>query len=145
MSNALPCLQPAAAGKVVGICLVRHPGKRVGASVCATCPENPSAITHEQFSQLVISAKPAIPVRATPLLEETLQLDAMVHELQDDPTLLGNRIEAWAKVVKADVAAKAFEEWTGIPCGCAHRRKWANQIHTWLRSWRTPTSSAGQE
>lgn len=121
----LPCLQPTPKGKALGVCLVRHPGQSVGAFVCATCPENPNAVLPKDLE----SAPAPIVPEAMPL--ELQELDAIAHE--QDPTLLGNRIETWAKGIGADKAAEQFTRWTGIPCGCAWRKKAANFIHQKLR------------
>ncbi len=129
MNIALPCLEPAAKGKIIGICRLRYPGKPVGEFTCTTCSENPNGVT------IAIAAKKQVmlpPEPVEPLPPELQEVEAIAHEA--DPTLLGNRIEAWAQQTGLDKAAALFERWTGIPCGCPWRKKVANLMHEKLRS-----------
>lgn len=65
---------------------------------------------------------------------DLVAIENLIHPHKNDP-LLGDMVEAWAKTVGADRAAKAWEKWTGIPCGCEWRKGVMNKLHERVRKW----------
>jgi len=42
---------------------------------------------------------------------------------------LGDTVHKAAKLIRADMGAKAYEKVTGKPCGCQERRDGLNRLH----------------
>ncbi len=61
------------------------------------------------------------------------ELDVAILAHKDSP-LLGDQIAAWAEKHGLDKAAKAWEEWSGIPCACDFRRRLINKMDATVRS-----------
>ena len=62
-------------------------------------------------------------------------LEDSVNERTADDPLLGDRIAAWAAKHGLDKAAKAWEKWTSIPCGCSWRQRVLNRMDETIRKW----------
>jgi hypothetical protein len=105
--------------KKIGLCVLGLHGGLPSIGTCAVCTENTSNDwPGKEFGR--------------PLTPEHMELAEMIQAHHQDP-LLGDRIEAWAKRVGADKAAKAWEEWTKLPCGCEWRREMLNKLD---QGWR---------
>jgi hypothetical protein len=83
------------------------------------------------------AAPPAFPshIDGVAVAPEVVELNGIAERLTQSP-LLGDQVEAWARKIGADRAAKAFETWTHIPCGCPWRKKVLNLVDARLRAWR---------
>jgi len=57
--------------------------------------------------------------------------------MEEDEEYLGDDIEAIMEKIGATKLRDAFEDATGVDCGCDKRKEWINNLHKkWKNFWR---------
>lgn len=103
---------------------------------CATKSEKNGIYIEDAVADALARDLPIGPtfiVQAPPADPDMTELHGIAAGSQDDPTLFGNRVKAWAEKVGAVKAAELWEKWTGIPCGCPGRQALLNSAHETIR------------
>ena len=129
-----------------GICVGgSYDGKRITPGtcllVCAVTWEGKAELTAAHRESVAKAPPIPTPIRPDPTPEQAALADDLSGMDQALRSGLGSEVEAWAKKIGADRAARAFEYTTGIGCGCVWRKRMLNKLAP--GGWRSLLGMAG--